>query len=400
MSLLRCCCGGCSGTPCNNGVGCTDAANDCVTNGVVPFSVHLRVRVRASACTNYSCGTKLCEGTETNKYCFPTGCNGDPRCTPHMYYTGVQTGLNIGYVSDFSVDPMTHNGQCYFVWSDAFYANPYVCNVSNPGGYAYCFDSQFIGAGCAILNFLSVERTQTISFPANFEPCPGYGTVDNKSATAMFGWPCGCCPSSEGNPCCCDIGECSCDCRAGWNRAIAMEGITDPEQGVIRASVAKFIPCGQGADIADLFKDIHCGGGCCDGNIGYSYILLQLSADIPSEKQLIPSVGGCSASGQSVQLPDGSYAEVMTAAGAPTEMYCVDQRSINVLFRKCRSSSDDSAGNKCRMTAGTYEPVFIGLGTCDADTAPCLSQSWECGNSASIRDALKRRGWDVIEVTI
>jgi hypothetical protein len=62
-----------------------------------------------------------------------------------------------------------------------------------------------------------------------------------------------------------------------------------------------------------------------------------------------------------------------------------------VTFRKCRGTANEFE-NKCRLQAGTYSPVFIGIGACVV-LNPCNLPTPDPCDSSAIDNFLSAMGW-------
>jgi hypothetical protein len=73
------------------------------------------------------------------------------------------------------------------------------------------------------------------------------------------------------------------------------------------------------------------------------------------------------------------------------DFWCVGESSVVVTWRKCRSTAN-SFDNKCRMQSGTYDPVFIGIGSCVV-VNPCEKSVPNPCDVSGISNFLQAMGW-------
>ncbi len=387
MSRKRCCCGGsCSNT------NCSATVSDCQTKGLAAFSLDLTAVARIPACERSTCNIIECDAPEgLIAYemvggCLP--CN-IYTCTPCQYFPTTGSVMNTAEIQKRGADPTVDNATCDYTWSQGYTWTDRQCG---PTPEFKCRDNpQVIDAGCAILPYLTITRQQTITM-AQFDACtggPAPGLPTN--VDGLYGFPCDGCGTVP-TPCCCT--DCTGTCHSiKMTNEIVMAGLNTPKQGIIYARVLEMIPC-TGPSVGGTF---FCGSGC-DGTEGYSQITIEFRAIIPTEpmkanelytQQCIDVTAGSDLG--RVRLPEALSMADLGQGDEAGDFWCVGENSVVVTWRKCRSTAN-SFENKCRMQSGTYDPVFIGIGSCVVGN-PCEKSVPNPCDVSGISNFLQALGW-------
>lgn len=387
MTRRRCCCGG--GCPNSS---CTSTVSDCQTKGLVGFSLEITAAARIPACDASACNIVPCEAPDgTVAYEMVGGCLpcGIYTCTPCQYFPTTGAVMYVGEIIKKSADPTVDSASCDYIWSQGYTWTSRQCG---PTPEFKCRDNPtVVDAGCAILRYQTITRKQTVTM-AQFQACTGGSAPALPTETnGLFGAPCDNC-STFPQPCCCT--DCTTTCHAiRMGNEIVMEGLNVPKYGIIYARVLEMIPC-TGPTVGGSF---FCGSGC-DGSEGYSQITIEFRAIIPTEvvkanevytQQCLDVTAG-SAAGR-VRLPEAVSMADLGQGDAAGDFWCVGENSVVVTFRLCRTSANGFE-NKCRLQAGTYVPVFIGIGSCVVQN-PCDFPTPDPCDPSAISNFLAGMGW-------
>ena len=310
-------------------------------------------------------------------------------CTPCEYYPTTGSVMYTAEIVKRGADPTVDNASCDYTWSQGW---TYTRRQCGPTPEFDCFDNPtVINAGCAILPYLTITRQQTITM-AQFDACAG-GSAPAlpTNANGLYGAPCDGCGTVP-TPCCCT--DCTGTCHSiRMPNEIVMAGANIPKYGIIYARVLEMIPC-TGPTVGGTF---FCGSGC-DGTEGYSQITIEFRAIIPTEvmkanelyvQQCIDVTPGSDLG--RLRLPLAVSMADLGQGDEAGEFWCVGENSVVVTFRKCRGTANEF-DNKCRLQAGTYSPVFIGIGACVV-LNPCDKSVPDPCDVSGISNFLQAMGW-------
>lgn len=387
MTVRRCCCGSsCSSED------CTEALEDCATLGMQIPNVRISACARVPGCVKHQCEYETCTAPGDSKWIYLSGCSPCDQataCWPCMYAIDYGTEIQQANTVPVVADPDTKNAECVLSWSDGW--DP---NASSPCpelGSNVCYTPTLVSAGCAILEYRTVCRNGVITGPwldCAGNPAPPAPT----SSTGLYGWLC-----VDPTSCCAGNSEGCVGCYNVQHGAeVALGGVTDPKEGIIYARIQRMIPCGD--QEACNGAGLSCGCGCLTSppEAGYSYIVIQFRAIIPTRPIATDKVythrctdGTASGSFNGQIMPIATHPD-----GDDDGMYrCYAEENVTVTFRRCRPTDFASLENKCRMAPGCYEPVRVGIGACPqsmgCDPLPAVG----CSTPQSLRRALERGGW-------
>ncbi len=427
MSLKKCCCGGgCSDPICESG-NCNAIISDCANLGPLNFTVRINMVARPATCSKYECATEPCNDLGGLPFFTESGCDLSGfgpyiDCAPRTLIAP-SGGANQNVLTCTMADPGANNLQCIFQWATHVNRTTTTCG-GDPENQCYTVNS-IVPAGCKQLTFPDIAVNEDMIAVSGWYDCPEPPGVpvpksiaDMRSVKGAFGKACGDCSAADPNQSCCELIPlpCACSCLGG-GRSTTMQVLTptnNPKDGVLYASVDWFAPCAGPSSPSRA--GTWCGEGC-SGTSTASEMMIHFRAIFAvSTPSLDVPYAPCPTTIIGEGFP-GAYLTLNqpTYPGADADglVWCYEQRDVYVLFKHCNDTYTGE-GNKCRMQKGLYRPVQAGIclnqtfmpkGCCIIDVEDCYSKPCNdahvpCDCSTTIKELLRRAGWDFQEIEV